>query len=231
MSKQLTLRNTAADPLSEKQIVEATMAYANGVSVTLLDCVPESRGAISSSASTQQLLADAEISTPTDADMKKALKTMKASEKGGKPALEKFLEGARKELIRGHLGSIVSGEFDVEDQAKFLDNDEFFSSIRPRLYLKKNHEGNSVALYYTFADLFSLVRLGSFFLEDRQRPFGKELCQCQLESCAKFFFKIQPPKGAPQRKYCCSQHMTEAHNLNAAKRMEKHRSKPAKRHK
>jgi hypothetical protein len=224
MEQKLTLRNTPGNPLSDEQIVEATIAYANGVSVTLLDCA---LGAMSSSAATQKLLADTEVFEHTKAEKR----VLKAIEKGGIPVFNKLLEDARKELIRGHLGDIVSGKLNPEDQAMFLENDEFFSAISPRLYLKKTPKGNSVALYYAFADLFSVIKLGSFFLDDSERPFGDKLCQCQLKSCGKFFFKIQPKNGAPQRKYCSKEHMTEAHNLNAVKRMEKHRGKPARKHK
>jgi hypothetical protein len=233
-NKQLTLRNTASNPLSEEQIVEATIAYANGASVTLLDCVPGLRGAISSSAATQKLLADAESLVPTKAETRtlKALGIMRAViEKDGIPEFEKRIGAARRELIQGHLKSIVSGEFDAEDRAMYLDNDEFFGAISPRLYLRKTHRGIAVALYYAFADLFSVVRLGSFFLDDNERPFGKKLCQCELKSCGLFFFEVKPPTGRPQRRYCLKEHMLEAHNLNAVKRMEKHRSKPAMKHK
>jgi hypothetical protein len=183
VSKQLSLKNTPIDPLSEEQIVEAAIAFANGATISLLD----------------------QVARPT--------------------ALEAEL---RQELIRGHLGEIISGNVDEEDLSTGLDDDGFFKTISPRLYLRKTKKGFTVAFYYTFADWFSVVKLGSFFLHDSERPFRERLCRCQLASCGRFFFKIQHATGAPQRKYCCSEHMLKGHDLSAASRMKKRRRATAR---
>ncbi len=88
--------------------------------------------------------------------------------------------------------------------------------------------GMAIVHRYTFDNFENVITVGAALLFDLGKGFGKKLCQCRLDSCGKFFFEIQPPRGAPQRKYCCSDHMTKAHDLNAGKRMAKHRSKPAR---
>lgn len=62
-------------------------------------------------------------------------------------------------------------------------------------------------------------------LLDPSRPYGKDLCQCQLEECGRFFFQIKPPTGRPQRRYCCSDHMDKAHELNSGERVRKSRER------
>jgi hypothetical protein len=59
-------------------------------------------------------------------------------------------------------------------------------------------------------------------------PYGKELCQCQLGSCRKFFFVRRQATGRPGRRYCKPEHMRLAHELDTARRVRVSRAKRKK---
>jgi hypothetical protein len=61
-------------------------------------------------------------------------------------------------------------------------------------------------------------------LLDPERPFGRDLCQCRLEGCGRFFFTSPNPKGGrPQRLYCNPTHMHMAHEATAPERVRRSR--------
>jgi hypothetical protein len=77
-------------------------------------------------------------------------------------------------------------------------------------------------------------------LLDESRPYGRDLCRCQLEGCGNFFLVVRPPKGRPQRLYCPdTDHAEKAHDATAVDRMRLSRenakrqraAKAARRHK
>ena len=63
-------------------------------------------------------------------------------------------------------------------------------------------------------------------LFDDDRPHGARLCKCQLVGCGAFFFEKRPDSGTgrPRRNYCREDHMKEAHDLSAARRVAKSRA-------
>lgn len=65
------------------------------------------------------------------------------------------------------------------------------------------------------------------WLLDGSRPYGADLRQCQLASCGKFFFKIQPKRGRPQELYCTHEHMITAHEQTGTERMRRSRKQRA----
>jgi hypothetical protein len=68
-------------------------------------------------------------------------------------------------------------------------------------------------------------------LLDDERPFGVNLCQCRLSGCERYFLMKKPATGRPQRLYCSSEHMLEAHAQQSGARARKSRAagKTAKR--
>jgi hypothetical protein len=61
---------------------------------------------------------------------------------------------------------------------------------------------------------------------DEEKPYGLDLCQCNLKDCGKFFFAKLPRKGTGrmQRQYCPeSNHREMAHRATAPERVRKSR--------
>jgi hypothetical protein len=146
--------------------------------------------------------------------------------KGLLARIEQQTEESR-ELCRTYLANIVSMPTSTSLGDQYLKTD-LLQSIKVKPYFRKAGDGFTLDFRYEIETITSLAILGGLLLEDPHRGFRKKLCQCQLESCGKFFFKIQPPKGAPQKKYCCKEHMLEAHDLDAANRMKKRRRAAAR---
>jgi hypothetical protein len=94
--------------------------------------------------------------------------------------------------------------------------------------LRGTENGLAIRHYYIAGTWLDAINVGTALLLDRERGFGKLLCQCRLESCGKFFFEKKPAIGRPSRNYCSKRHMLRAHEDNAPVRMARLRSKPAR---
>jgi hypothetical protein len=71
----------------------------------------------------------------------------------------------------------------------------------------------------------ALVEFLIQLLADEARPF--KLGNCKLTKCPKVFLKALPKgRGAP-RKFCCEDHMKEAHDADAIKRADRSRTRRA----
>lgn len=85
--------------------------------------------------------------------------------------------------------------------------------------------GKSVRLEYWYVSEDMAARLSyiQLLLTDPSKPYGSDLCQCQLGTCGKFFFVQKPKTGRPRRNYCCDEHMLEVHEAQSPARVEKSR--------
>jgi hypothetical protein len=66
--------------------------------------------------------------------------------------------------------------------------------------------GDSLAGFAHYAPTPQIARLLLLFVHP-ERPYGRDLCQCQLASCGQFFFAIRDKPGMPRMKYCTKEHM------------------------
>lgn len=60
---------------------------------------------------------------------------------------------------------------------------------------------------------------------DSEKPYGRDLCQCRLESCGKFFFADRTQANRPRTRFCSEPHYEEAHNAEAAERVRRSRER------
>jgi hypothetical protein len=215
--KRIKLLNTAERPLSEKAIVDATVAFANGDSLDIQGLVP--RGilpradrvgdkAIEEAIELRSALREKNIEFGDDDGIKTIGEYWDQMRQGVRSTLSVFVENplaASRAVLKSGMVEVVS--------------------VKP--VLREAAGGLELALHYEFMASPDLVHLGVLLLLDVHRGFGKKLCQCQWEPCGLLFFEIQPATGRPQRKYCCSEHMLQAHDQNAAKRMKRRRRAPA----
>ncbi len=74
-------------------------------------------------------------------------------------------------------------------------------------------------------DLQSFDAYIDSMLLDEERSFGRDLCQCRLPGCDRFFLMKKPATGRPQRFYCSSDHMLEAHAKQSGKRAQRSRAR------
>jgi hypothetical protein len=237
--KRIKLRNSPDHPLSEREIVDATIAFANGATLELIESADPSGHSLERpepAATTDQAPPPSFRFGPrkwlTGYDLDKLSTACppglsaegKQEFEATKRELEQLIDEMRR-VIRGLLEMIVSAPISggiADAYSKW--------GLMPGVDAKVNFRrvGNGIALdfYYSFENVGGLAALGVLFLQDTERGFFKKLCQCKLESCGVFFFEVKQPTGCPQRKYCLREHMLEAHDLNAAKRMKEYRSKP-----
>jgi hypothetical protein len=216
--KAITLTNSPDKPLTEKEIVDATLAFANGAKIDIRDPVANP-GDLAHSVG--------------DKKIESSLAVMKLMrERGLAPGsadnvvtnIDEYRAGVRAALRRRLAHSLrdrraVAREF-IADGASEL--------INPTIVIHPTADGLDLTNHYSFSTFVDLIVLGEVLLLATSRDFRHKLCQCQWEPCGLFFFEIKPPTGRPQRKYCGEDHMLKAHDLNAAGRMKKSRSEPRK---
>ena len=205
--KIIMLRNTAVEPLSEADIVGATLEFANGAMLDLRDLV-----------AVFDYDSEVVLDPCTGDEAIEKAEALFAAEMMESPRSVEQLRREARTFTRDRLHEIVNRPMVAEDLDGITDQD-LFPYINPRPYLRKVPSGITLAFYYSFVSDLSLVRLGEILFEDTERPFHKKLCQCQLPSCGIFFFEVKPSTGRPQRRYCSEKHMLEAHDNNAAKRL------------
>jgi hypothetical protein len=197
--KRIKLRNTETQPLSEREIVEATVAFANGATLELKD------------------FAEGRSSQPSEEET-----TPSRSDSWGEPRTAEQIREDERRVTRELLSYILSGPM-LEEDVNGLTDQDLSSLINPRPFFRKVDGGLTLRFAYSFCSDSDLTTLGVILLEDTERPFKEKLCQCRLESCGLFFFEVKPPTGRPQRKYCSEEHMLMAHDQNAPNRMKKRR--------
>jgi hypothetical protein len=234
-SKLIVLKNDSLNPLSEREIVDATIAYANGANIVVNSsfgspesyelsaeqCDMDLQGWFSAQVGLREQAIELGIKAGAfDIDPS----VMNGDIEGFKTLLRTRL----REVISLSLHDVVAAAETVRrgPLVKVATNLHSFGvrgSIgdSPKGGLRFNTE-------FTFENFVDLVELGLVLLLDDRRGFREKLCQCMWGPCGFLFFKIQRATGAPQRKYCCSEHMLKAHDLNAAERMKKRRRAAAR---
>ena len=65
----------------------------------------------------------------------------------------------------------------------------------------------------------AVVLYASLLLLDLSRPYGRDLCRCQLPCCRKFFLAVRPSSGRARRSYCSEEHMLQAHSAGSSRRV------------
>lgn len=227
--KTVILRNLFSENSpTEREIVEATIAFVNGATI-VVDDVPDSLKHLQ--------LVPAPM-TPTQRRIAEdSLRGWRKLVHGGKPPETNIRDASEDEGLLQSRFRLVYREFlakllhDPRAIPRTFTDMGFLSKLPVETYLHATADGLSIVHHYHLDTFFDATQVGTALLLDQTKDFGRKICQCQLGTCGKFFFEIQPATGRPQRKYCCSDHMTDAHNQNAAKRMKKFRSKPARKHK
>jgi hypothetical protein len=249
--KRITLTSDSINPPSEKEFVEATIAFANGAELEVNGYWPRSGenprfDKSPTGDDNLQELIDLALAVWKAHELKDKL------DQQGKKLDDKYLRiittaqerppymptlAAFRSHLRKCVCEILSLSFrDPAAAADFVLEHGLiqgfpYISFRNRYSLGQSAGGLRLNTEYTFTNFSDAVLLGVVLMLDERRGFREKLCQCQWEPCGLFFFEIKPPTGRPQRKYCCSEHMLKAHDLNAANRMKKFRSKPARKHK
>lgn len=219
----LHLKNSPDTPLSERQIVEATIAFANGAQLQI-----------------EGLVARGPTETIGDAQIEHQLAEARAARQAGRPRDGAFL-GAQipQDLIvpsveehRRNLRAWVQQFIRLirrhphQAAAEIIRRDMVFL-VEQKPVVRQGPQGLQLGSYYAFSTYADLVNLGVMLLADVDRAFNNKLCECQLEGCGAFFFEKKPETGRPQRKYCTQTHMLEAHTRNAAVRMAERRRQSA----
>lgn len=217
--KKLQLKNTPDAPLTERQIVEATIAFTNGARLEIEGLV---RRGIDKETGDAALALQIRVA--------KAFQEL-SKEDGGKLGGESFPQGPfptsvdeYRRAVRVTTREIIS---DVLNKPKVaagvIVRRELVSHVHQKPVVRQTEQGLSFRSYYEFNNFVELVDVGVLLLADVERGFREKLCECQLDGCGVFFFEKKPKTGRPQRKYCTPSHMLEAHSLNAPKRMARRR--------
>jgi hypothetical protein len=60
---------------------------------------------------------------------------------------------------------------------------------------------------------------------DSDKRYGRELCQCNLERCGKFFFPDRTQRNRPRTKFCSPEHYAASHNAAAPDRVRRSRER------
>jgi hypothetical protein len=240
--KLITLTNDADYPLSEEEIVEATIAFASGAKILLKDRYP-----YPAEVAARELAWTRYFKKHISA-VRSCAKGVLRSWKSGEVTLPDVAKAEweamaqmttveqLEDIFRERVRLIISLSLTDPDESATLfwaglQGD--FPAMPNETAFRVNHsigpsdKGIKLVIYYEFPTFFNLVILGLTLLLDESRRFRQKLCECQWTPCRLFFFEIKPPTGRPQRKYCCSEHMLKAHDENAANRMKKRRRAPA----
>jgi hypothetical protein len=218
-SKIIALKNDSLNPLSEREIVDATIAYANGANLVINGLGDRHlRDWLSGQVELRELASKAGMKHPLDLD----------------PSVMNTDVEEFKTLVRKRAREVIALSFhDVVAAAETfrrgpLVKTATYHSFGIRCSISDSPKGLRFNTEFAFDTFVDLVELGLALLLDDRRGFREKLCECQWGPCGFLFFEIQPPTGRPQRKYCCSDHMLKAHDLNAAERMKKYRGRPAR---
>ena len=64
---------------------------------------------------------------------------------------------------------------------------------------------------------------------DSEKPYGRDLCQCRLARCGKFFLADRSQPNRPRTRFCSEEHYQEAHDDAAGERVRRSRENRKKR--
>lgn len=194
----LRLTNSIEEPLTEYQIVLATLAAANGARLYL----DGSRGGDRGLAQLRELSAAVQKhvrSDPTSDDSSQDL------DERWRESVVAILDG----IISGVMQQVIAEDPTTTTEIHGLQMRPMMKVVDGKLRL---------VTHYSFAIEHSLVSFGELLLADSSRDFGSKLCRCRLKSCGLFFLERRPPTGRPQRIYCCDEHLTQGHNSGSGER-------------
>lgn len=82
-----------------------------------------------------------------------------------------------------------------------------------------------VTYWYLPGDFPAALAYVLLLFVDETKGYGRNLRQCQLERCQKFFLVQRQPTGRPRTTYCSGKHMEEFHNAGAPQRVRNSRAK------
>jgi hypothetical protein len=225
--KRVVLRNLLSAGPTDREIVEATVAFVNGATI-VIDDVPDSLKHLRLEAA-PMLPAERQVAEDSLRVLQGliygATDSSPEADSGIAADDEAALQARYRLVYRKFLARLLC---DPSAISREFSDKGLMSKLPIDTYLLDRGDGLSIVHHYHLNTFFDVTQIGTAYLLDRTRDYTRKLCQCQLRSCGKFFFEVQPPTGRPQRKYCCKGHMEEAHAQNAGKRMKKFRSKPAR---
>jgi len=205
--RTITLENRRDRPLSEREIIDATLAFANGADLRI-DGEGEHEMRLSETDGEVVLEIKGESEPAVQISGTKA--EIAAIGNRQREAIRRFLVRVMKEP--GTLGRELLNQGWTKSWAKVE------RVVRP------TEAGVSIRYYDRLFTPYLLANRGILLLLDPERGFGEKLCQCQLGACGDFFLEIRPPRGRPQRRYCSAEHMALGHKERGAIRMRKIRT-------
>jgi hypothetical protein len=212
--RAITLENTPDHPLSERAIIDATLAFANGADLRI-DGEGEPGMRLSG--------ADGEVVLEIEGESQPAVQIS-----GSKTEIA-AIGYRQREAIRRFLARVVK---EPGTLARELVNQGWSKSwAKVERVVRPTETGVSIRYYDRFFTPYLLANRGILLLLDPERGFGEKLCQCRLSACGDFFLEVRPPRGRPQRRYCSAEHMELGHKERGALRMRKIRTTPKRRRK
>lgn len=126
--------------------------------------------------------------------------------------------------MREFLGKFVTQRFDITKE--FVEEtEESLEKVWVLPALRRVGKGVRLVNHISITGPDSLRGFTSMLLLDESRPFGKDLCQCRLDGCGRFFLAQKPRTGRPQRLYCTREHMLEMHARESTRRAKESREK------
>jgi hypothetical protein len=211
------LKNLADRPLTESEIVDATVAFANGARLEIEGLEP--RGTLGKTG---------------DEELARNMRAYARLHEGGivlsgrrvavQPPMARTLEewrhlqraGTRAGLERILSNPTAAAKWFVEgtDLAEEISVSAVFRVPPSQLLTHR----------YSFATYCDLVLLGQILLADASRAFQAKLCQCLYPHCGMFFFEMKASVsrrgggGMRRRKYCCDDHMNRARDERRTER-------------
>lgn len=125
---------------------------------------------------------------------------------------------SERATFRSALGEIATGN-SLKNPGAIAD------AGRMVLIPRANLKGRKLRIKYWYLplDLPAALAYALLLLADQTKGHGRNLRQCQLDQCQKFFFIQRPKTGRPRTKYCSDEHMHKAHQASASQRVRKSR--------
>jgi hypothetical protein len=212
-AKLPTLINDPLHPLTDAQIVDATLAFVNGADIALNRLEPgcSIEECISQARKFREFSTN-EVERPF-LDVPLAF--------GSTAELHSYLRN-RVAVILGHALT------DPAATAKVIDKDGFqlipgyyFGSCNVRLVRLHSQSGYRLTSCYEFQNSIQLIELGLFLILAQGTGFRERLRRCKWNGCAWFFLIVKPETGRSKSHYCRSDCMEQLHNSRGAARMKK----------
>ncbi len=201
----LKLLHTSQQPATEQELVEATLALANGTDVELNRVlVPPAPAGFNQPGHDLW-------GFPTD--------------DGQAPSTWEAVWRETLERLRADLRARLAQAMSQPDAAAAAAVRAWhWPRVQPVLRLVPG--GLRLTVYYPVAGLEELCDLGVALILDLDRGHQADLCRCQLESCGAYFFVDRGASNRPRTKYCSPAHMLAFHGGDrGAARVRKHRAR------